>query len=151
MRIVRRCQALPGQPLFQYLGDDGVPHAIGSADVNDYLRAASGGDFTAKDFRTWHASALALEELLACPVPASAAEARRSVKRVICEVAALLGHTPTVCRQSYVHSAVIERYTDGMLGRRRRGADQASGARGLRQRERELMALLAVARPGRAA
>ena len=60
-RVVRRCQAMPGQDLFQYVDDDGSVHAVGSADVNDYIRAISGADFTAKDFRTWHGTAHALE------------------------------------------------------------------------------------------
>ncbi len=60
-RVVRRCQAMPGQELFQYVDEDGVLHAVGSADVNEYIRAASGADdFTAKDFRTWHGTVHAL-------------------------------------------------------------------------------------------
>lgn len=140
VRIVRRCQALPGQALFQYIDDDGAPHGLGSADVNEYLREASGGDFTAKDFRTWHASALALDHLLDCEAPTSKTHAKTQVKRVICEVAASLGHTPTVCRKSYVHSAVVDGYTAGELLRQR--ADREFGVKGLKERERELMALL---------
>lgn len=142
-RIVKRCQDLPGQSLFQYLGEDGEPHGIGSSDVNDYLREASGGDFTAKDFRTWHASAMALDELLALDAPANKTDAKTQVKRVICEVASQLGHTPTVCRKSYVHSAVIDGYTAGSLLRREQG--DAAALRGLKHRERDLMALLAKA------
>jgi len=59
-RIVRRCQALPGQELFKYLDNEGQVHSVGSSAVNDYLGEAGGGDFTAKDFRTWHGSATAL-------------------------------------------------------------------------------------------
>jgi len=141
LRIVRRCQTLPGQPLFQYLDEQGEAHGIASSDVNDYLREASGGDFTAKDFRTWHASAMALDELRACPAPASRAEASRSVRQVICAVAATLGHTPTVCRKSYVHAAVIEHYTQGGLASQQ--CRSAPPTRGLRARERALLALLA--------
>ena len=63
-RVVRRCQELPGQPLFQYVNGDGEPQPITSADVNDYIREATGGDFTAKHFRTWGASVIAFEQLL---------------------------------------------------------------------------------------
>src|SRR4029079_16565379 len=59
-RVVRRCQAMPGQDLFKYVDEDGVPHGVGSADVNGYIREAAGADFTAKDFRTWHGTAHAL-------------------------------------------------------------------------------------------
>ncbi len=52
-RIVRRCQEIPGQLLFQYLDEDGKRHPISSGDVNDYLREVAHGDYTAKDFRTW--------------------------------------------------------------------------------------------------
>src|SRR5947208_15875356 len=64
-RIVRGCQELPGQELFQYVGDDGAVHDVGSADVNDYLREITGQEFTAKDFRTWAGTMLAAHELSA--------------------------------------------------------------------------------------
>ena len=108
-RIVRRCQALPGQELFQYLDDAGQRHAIDSADVNDYLREASGGEFTAKDFRTWHGSVHALA--LAAqhpPAPDITLTARRSAaKAVLAEVARRLGNTVAVCRKAYVHPDVL--------------------------------------------
>ena len=76
--IVRRCQDLPGQPLFQYLGDDDEPHPLSSTDVNDYLRSIAAHDLTAKDFRTWKASVMAAVELAALPTPASERDAARS-------------------------------------------------------------------------
>ena len=143
-RIVRRCQDLPGQPLFQYLGDDREPHAINSADVNAYIRDATGGDFTAKDFRTWHASTLALDRLRRCPPPLGKRDARQQLKAVIGEVASQLGHTVTVCRKSYVHSAVIEAYERGAL----QALDAAAlAARGTKVREARLLGLLDAARP----
>jgi DNA topoisomerase-1 len=138
-RIVRRCQELPGQELFRYLGDDGQPHRIDSADVNTYLRDAAGRDFSAKDFRTWHASGLALERLLRCEPPSGARDAKIRVRSVIADVAAQLGHTVTVCRKSYVHDAVIERYVDGRLAGL---CAKADATRELKQRECRLLALL---------
>jgi DNA topoisomerase-1 len=105
-RIVQRCQALPGQELFQYLDDQGQPCGIGSMDVNDYLRQASGGEFTAKDFRTWHGSVHALElhmQCLAGDIDASVANANR----LLSQVAARLGNTVAVCKKSYVHPRVL--------------------------------------------
>ena len=102
-RIVRRCQALPGQSLFEYEDEDGTVRSVGSADVNDYLRAAAGADFTAKDFRTWHATVLALA-LAREPGPDGA---RRGAREVLTEVAALLRNTVAVCRKSYVHPEVL--------------------------------------------
>jgi DNA topoisomerase-1 len=133
-RIVRRCQALPGQELFRYLGDDGQPHRVDSADVNAYLREASGGDFSAKDFRTWHASALALDRLLGIAPPAGA-----RIRAVIADVAARLGHTVTVCRQAYVHHAVLERYAEGRLPS---ACEGKLDTRELRRREAQLLAVL---------
>jgi DNA topoisomerase-1 len=103
--VVRRCKALPGQELFQYVGEDGGVHRITSSDVNDYLREVSGMHVTAKDFRTWHGSVLALEfTRLAC-----AGEAQRGAAgQVIAQVAARLGNTAAVCRKSYIHPSVLE-------------------------------------------
>ena len=118
-RVVRRCQQLPGQELFQYEDEDGQRHAIGSSDVNDYLReitesarrspGRSDADmhFTAKDFRTWHGTAQALElTRLACTGDGGAAS--YSAKEILVEVARQLGNTPAVCKKSYVHPAVLE-------------------------------------------
>ncbi len=102
-RIVGRCQDLPGQNLFQYIGEDGEPCPITSADVNDYIREATGGDFTAKNFRTWSASAIAFDMLL------EAEEHRRvSLKTVLEPVAEALGNTPAISRKSYVHPRLID-------------------------------------------
>ncbi len=139
-RIVRKLQDLPGQELFQYLDDDGHTHAIGSAEVNDYLREASGGDFTAKDFRTWHASALALERLADCEVAENATQAQRLIKEVITGVAGQLGHTVSVCRKAYVHPLVLSSFTEGRLHAAREKAARAP--RGLKESERRLLALL---------
>ena len=105
-RIVGKCQDLPGQMLFQYLNGDGEPHPITSADVNAYIRDASGGDFTAKHFRTWGASVIAFEQLL------SSDEDRISVKTMIEPVAEALGNTVAISRKSYVHPRLIEAVRD---------------------------------------
>ncbi|MDB5817160.1 MAG: topA [Rhizobacter sp.] len=112
--IVRKCQELPGQELFQFLDADGQRHGIGSSDVNDYLREVTGGEFTAKDFRTWNASVHALD-LLCEREAASQAEARRIVNEALGEVAAKLGNTVAVCRKAYVHPQVLTCFVDGTL------------------------------------
>jgi len=106
-RIVARCQDLPGQNLFQYVGDDGEPCAITSADVNAYIREASEGDFTAKSFRTWGASVIAFEQMLAAEEGA-----RLSVKTMVEPVAEALGNTVAMSRKSYVHPRLIEAVRD---------------------------------------
>jgi len=105
-RIVGKCQDLPGQMLFQYLDQDGEPQPITSADVNAYIRDASGGDFTAKHFRTWGASVIAFDQLLA------RGEERISVKTMIEPVAEALGNTVAISRKSYVHPRLIEAVRD---------------------------------------
>jgi len=106
-RIVHRCQALPGQELFKYLDDARQLHSVGSAEVNDYVRAAGGGEFTAKDFRTWHASAAALALFLHLGEAAQQAITAIVANQLIAEVAQLLGNTVAVCRKSYVHPEVL--------------------------------------------
>jgi DNA topoisomerase-1 len=112
--IVRRCQDLPGQELFQYVGDDGEPVDIASDDVNEYLRAIA-PDVTAKDFRTWAGTVLAYRALRALDPPESDRQATRNVVAAIRETADLLGNTPAVCRKAYVHPVVVEAYLDGRL------------------------------------
>ena len=102
-RIVKRCQELPGQMLFQYVNGDGQPQAISSGDVNDYIRDASGGEFTAKHFRTWGASVIAFDQVLS-----KAENARITVKTVVEPVAEALGNTVAMSRKAYVHPAVLE-------------------------------------------
>lgn len=114
-RIIGKCQELPGDDLFEYVAQDGQAHAIASGDVNDYLHAASGLDFTAKDFRTWAGTILAARTLAACEPCASEAHGKRNITQAIKEVAAQLGNTPAVCRKCYVHPAVLESYTTGTL------------------------------------
>ena len=104
-RLVRRCQELPGQILFQYVGDDGTRHPVTSADVNTYLRDCS-GDFTAKHFRTWTASVLAFDYL-------ATAGSRPSLKAMLEQVANKLGNTTAIARKSYVHPALIDAVREG--------------------------------------
>ena len=100
-RFVKKMQDLPGQPLFQYLDEDGQPQPVGSEDVNAYLRETMGEDFTAKNFRTWHASAIAIQTLAEC-------EGAMSLKALADCVCQRLGNTPAIARKSYIHPAVVD-------------------------------------------
>jgi len=117
-RIARRCQQLPGQQLFQYIDEDGQARPLDSGLVNDYLREATGSDFTAKDFRTWGGT-LAAMVLFARELQDHGAAAGRGIARrernVVEKVAALLGNTPAVCRKSYIHPEVLAAWRDGSL------------------------------------
>ena len=104
-RIVSKCDDLPGQHLFQYINEDGEACPVTSADVNEYIRGASGGDFTAKNFRTWGASVIAFDQMLTA---AENEKAKVSLKTVLEPVAEALGNTPAISRKSYVHPKLIE-------------------------------------------
>ncbi|MDQ3448314.1 MAG: DNA topoisomerase IB [Chloroflexota bacterium] len=130
--IVRRCQELPGQELFQYLDDAGDVQDVDSTDVNEYLRQITGQDFTAKDFRTWAGTVLAAQALRALEGSATDTDRdlRTDVVRAVEQVAKSLGNTPAVCRACYVHPAIIDAYLDGGMVRTARArAEQQLGAR----------------------
>jgi DNA topoisomerase I len=114
-RIVKACQDIPGQRLFQYLDDEGARHAVESADVNAYIRAAIGDEFSAKDIRTWAGTLYAARGLVEQPPANDAAEAKRRVVVTVKAAAALLGNTAAVCRGSYIHPLVLEAYERGTL------------------------------------
>lgn len=112
-KVVRACQELPGQELFQYLDETGSTHDVTSSDVNAYLREITGEDITAKEFRTWHGTvlaALALQELQRVD---SAAAAKRNIRDAVASVASRLGNTPTICRKCYVHPEIFAAYAEG--------------------------------------
>ncbi|WP_052338518.1 DNA topoisomerase IB [Luteimonas huabeiensis] len=144
-KLVRACQELPGQALFQYRGDDGTLQPVSSGDVNDYLREAMGEQFTAKDFRTWGGTVHAFRVLGCTPRPPPSPRTGRPSERAlnqarnaaICEVARVLGNTPAVCRKAYIDPRVFEGWEDGRLER------AAAGARGPRQWEQAALKFLA--------
>ncbi|HXD71856.1 MAG TPA: hypothetical protein VN615_18450 [Gaiellales bacterium] len=144
-RVLRRCEGLPGQHLFQYIDEDGDPIDVDSDDVNDYLRDVTGADFTAKDFRTWTGTVLAAWALEELGEAGSPTQAKRQVVRAVESVAKELGNTPAVSRSSYVHPQVFETHLEGNLTRELgRKADRrvAQGLRGLSPEEAAVLALL---------
>ena len=115
VRIVRSIQELPGQQLFQYVDDQGNRCPVTSQDINDYLRTIMQADFTSKHFRTWAATAVALEALRCIDLPESESAKKRTLNGEIDKVAHRLGNTRAVCRQSYIHPAVPEHWLAGTL------------------------------------
>jgi DNA topoisomerase I len=117
VKIVRRCQEIPGQHLFQYVNDDGQRCPIDSGQVNDYLREAMGNDFTAKDFRTWGATLHAITLLARTPLPEVPSEnaLKKKIAEVVKEVAVKLRNTPAVCRKSYINPAVFDSWRAGHI------------------------------------
>ena len=114
-RIISRMQDLPGEHLFQYLGADGEPHAIGSEDVNAYLQEITGEAFTAKDFRTWGGTVLAARHLRDLGPFESQTAMKANVVAAVDAVAVRLGNTRAVCRAAYIHPAVLLGYESGEL------------------------------------
>lgn len=114
-KIIKYCQDIPGQDLFQYLDEAGQRQAISSGDVNDYLRQISSQDFTAKDFRTWAGTVLAATHLADLERFTSETAAKKNVSQVIKTVASHLGNRPATCRKYYVHPGVLDAYLDQTL------------------------------------
>ena len=151
-RVLRRCQALPGQALFRYVDDDGDVHTIDSTDVNAWLEAVAGTRVTAKDFRTWHATVqaldLALEACCRSQRGDDASAAGVSGPAVVAAVARRLGNTAAVCRKSYIHPLVMEQLDALANEAARRQMPECRWARaplamrGLRVAERRLLALM---------
>lgn len=141
-RLVRGCQQLPGQALFQYRDDAGELQPVDSGLVNDYLREAMGEDFTAKDFRTWGGTLAAIQRLARTPLPQPASERALAGLRneVVRTVAAALGNTPAVCRKAYIDPCVFAGWQEGRLQR------LCEGLRGERQWEQAALRFLAQAR-----
>ena len=113
--IVKRCQDLPGQELFQYLDDAGERQTIDSADVNDYLRELGGDYFTAKDFRTWVGTVSCALALQRCEAADSETHAKKNIVAAVTAVAQQLGNTASICRKCYVHPAIFDAYMEGTL------------------------------------
>ncbi len=142
-RVVRSCQCIPGHELFCYKDEEGQVHSIGSGDVNEYLRELTGADITAKDFRTWNGSCLAIVNL-AARARASEKTTVKAVVEAIKNVAASLGNRPATCKKFYVHPAVLDAYQSGELSKRIDSLSLLSGRLPLRYEEKVLVALLKV-------
>lgn len=143
-KILQRCLDLPGQQLFQYLDDDGERHAIGSQDINDYLRSHAGSDFTAKDYRTWAGSAMALEALCLA-ARTEVKNPSQQVVDVVKQVAQRLGNSPAICRKCYIHPAIVDAFITGELAgwkrqRKRKGlsAEEVALLKFLAAKEQEI-------------
>jgi DNA topoisomerase-1 len=144
--IVRKCQDLPGQRLFEYLDPTGEVVPIGSEDVNDYLQTVSGQPFTAKDFRTWAGTVLRAIALGKMEEMDSQAMAKRNVVTAIEAVARMLGNTVAICRKCYIHPAITASYLDGTLARTLRVKADSQIAHHLPELKPEESAVLALLR-----
>jgi DNA topoisomerase I len=147
-RILRECQCIPGQELFQFIGEDGQPCKITSDDVNDYLREVTGEDFTAKEFRTWNGTREGVKILEALGPGASETAAKKNIVEAVKQTAERLGNRPATCKKYYIHPAILDAYVDGSLFEVLRSAESQRGPFGLAREEVALMQLLAMHKPG---
>ena len=143
-KIVRACRDIPGYDLFQFYDEAGQRQAVGSGDVNAYLKEVSGEDFTSKDFRTWAGTVHAAELLRELTAFASVTEAKRNVVRAVESVAKRLGNTKAVSRKCYIHPAVFDAYMDGSMVKMRIVRPRRNGRSrsGLSECEAAVLALL---------
>jgi DNA topoisomerase I len=141
-RIVKQCRDLPGQELFQYFDDHGDLQPVDSGDINEYLKDVAGDDFTAKDFRTWSGTVLALAALREFPAAATKKQAEKVVVCAIEAVARMLGNTRTVCRKSYVHPGIVDCYLDGAIDKVLTRPKAARKIAGLRADEVAVLSIL---------
>lgn len=114
-RIVKRLQDLPGHELFEYVDEQNEVRGVESADVNEYLRAVTQEDFTAKDFRTWWGTVIAVEALKDLGEAQTQTQAKKNITEAVKEAAQYLGNTPAICRKCYVHPQVLDAYLNGTL------------------------------------
>jgi DNA topoisomerase-1 len=142
-KIVRQCRDIPGYDLFQYYSEDGERHAVGSGDVNAYLKSITGQDYTSKDFRTWAGTVLAAQMLRELDAFESDTQAKKNIVRAVESVASKLGNTKAVCRKCYIHPAIFDAYMDrSMLKTVAQRARRAARAGSLTDAESAVLALL---------
>lgn len=149
-QLVAELQDLPGQHLFRYEDNDGNCHDIETADVNEWLKEAGGGDYTAKQFRTWRASLLFAKQLAVAPPPETRTSQERVVREAIKTTALSLNHTPATCRKYYIHPSLITSYQSGdlykVMNSAPPGLKRSNGTAGLQADERKVFKLITATR-----
>lgn len=141
-RVVRQCQDIPGQNLFQYRDDEGAVQAVTSEDVNDYIREIAGAGFSAKHFRTWAGTVTAAHALAEADIPDTKAAVVRTLNAAVDQVAERLVNTRAISRKCYIHPAVIQAYLDASLTSDFEKAGRRKPLAGLKEEEGPVLAFL---------
>lgn len=135
--ILKELTALgKGRKLFRYVDANGKAHPITPAQINAYIKAATSSEYSSKDLRTWGATVLAAVELAEIGVAETDAERKRSIVKAVKHVAEELGNTPAVCRNSYIHPAVLDAYESGLTIKKFRRNSRYRGS--IKRKAREL-------------
>lgn len=144
-KLVQQCRDIPGKELFQYFDEDGNAHCIDSGMVNRYIKEASGGDFTAKDFRTWAGTLHILQVFCGFDATDDNKDCKKNIITALDEVSRKLGNTRTVCKKYYVHPGIIKLYEEKALDKYIKQLDKIEkddNLTGLTSEERVLMHIL---------
>ena len=144
-RAVKECRDIPGKELFQYYGEDGKRRTIDSGAVNNYIQAATGQDFTTKDFRTWAGSVHALQAFRSIGEALTDTDKKKNIVAVLDTVSKKLGNTRTVCKKYYVHPGLVKLYEDDNLNKYLKELDEIEepdNSSGLTAEEEVLMKIL---------
>ncbi len=144
-KAVKDCRDIPGKELFQYHDSDGKRRTIDSGAVNSYIQSATGGDYTAKDFRTWAGSVHALQAFRSLADAVTETDKKRNVLAVLDTVSQKLGNTRTVCRKYYVHPGLVRLYEEDKLKKYLKELDKIESDEttpGLTSEEQVLMKIL---------
>lgn len=143
-KIVKACREIPGKELFQYVNEEGIRCSVDSGMVNNYIKEATGNEFTAKDFRTWAGSLTILscfKNLGACE---DESQVKKNIVAAIDEVSLKLGNTRTVCRKYYIHPGIVKLYEEQSLSRYLKDIEASDNTEtnGLTSEEEVLMRIL---------
>ncbi len=144
-RMVQKCRDIPGRELFQYYDAAGEAKSVDSGSVNRYIKEATGGDFSAKDFRTWAGTLNMIRALRAAGQAESDGDAKKNILTALDDVSRKLGNTRTVCKKYYVHPGIIRLYEEQSLHKYLDELDEIEKAdelSGLTSEERVLMKIL---------
>ena len=147
-RAVKDCKDIPGKELFQYYDEVGQKKTIDSGMVNSYIKEATGGSFTAKDFRTWAGSLNILHSLAAMEAAIDDKIRKQNILKALDEVSLRLGNTRTVCRKYYIHPTIISLYEEDKLNnylQELNGLEKNDNKSGLTTEENILMKILETA------